>query len=117
MKYLFLLLISLPSFACMNSISPSDLKKVVESGSYQVAETLTYRGVDAVCIDDKNLLEHDLIDGELIYNSDKAFAKENSEKAARDAEIVKRDKCKSFSFKGKTIAELRQELNESLECK
>lgn len=117
MKYLFILLFTSPAFACMNRISPADAKKVIEAGSYQVAETLTYDGADFICIDGKNLLESDLIDGELIANPDKKFARELAEKNKAEAEKAKEEKCKNFSFKGATIAALKAEMNEWKDCK
>jgi hypothetical protein len=112
-----LLITTTPALACLNKISPVDARRVIEAQSYQAAETLTYQGEDAICIDGKDLLVHDLIDGELVENSDKKFSKEHSEKLAEEARKAKEEKCKNFSFKGATIAALRQEMNEWKECK
>lgn len=52
----------------------------------------------------------------LVESAAKKAARLASEKAAEDSKKALELKCKSFSFKGTTIAALRQELNESLEC-
>lgn len=53
----------------------------------------------------------------LVESPAKKTARLASEKAAEDSKKALELKCKSFSFKGTTIAALRQELNESLECR
>lgn len=119
MKYLFLLLFSLPSFACMNRISPVDAKKVIEAQSYQVAESLTYQGTDFVCIDGKDLLVHDFINGQLVYNSDKAFARqlalEKAEVTRLQALAEKKaaeEFIEAFEPKGNSIAALKAEVKQ-----
>jgi hypothetical protein len=69
------------------------------------------------CVEKVDPWTADLIDGELIPNPDKKFARELAEKNARDAEKAKEEKCKTFLFKGNTIAQLRQELNDERECR
>jgi hypothetical protein len=57
-------------------------------------------------------------DGVKLVNSEaKKAAREAAEKARVEALKAKEEKCKNFSFKGATIAALRQEMNEWKECK
>jgi hypothetical protein len=46
----------------MNSISPSDLDKVLLSNDPSQAETLSYRGVDAICFDGIDLKTSQIVD-------------------------------------------------------
>ncbi len=58
------------------------------------------------------------VDGKILVNDPvKKAAREEAERLAKDAAKAKEEKCKNFSFKGTTIAQLKQELNESLECR
>lgn len=118
MKYLILLLISFPVFACQNSLPESEARKAIalepNAGSKSCKDLPEEK---CVCYDGIDFRDADLIDGELVHNSDKKFARELKEKNEKDAEKAKEEKCKAFSFKGATIAQLRQELNESLGCK
>jgi hypothetical protein len=110
--------VSFPALACQLSIPERDIARFLAppvSGHYLKCED--YPDDKCICVENIDPWATDLIDDELVYNSDKAFARENSEKAAKDAEKAKEDKCKNFSFKGNTIAQLRQELNESLGCR
>jgi hypothetical protein len=72
-----------------------------------MTETEVYCAVEILKKDGQKLVESPV----------KKAAREQKEK--NDAEVVKakEEKCKSFSFKGTTIAQLRAELNESLECR
>lgn len=116
MKTLILLfLISLNAFA--NS-APESIVRAMINGE-QVPGKDCKEVPEERCINfaGLELRDHDLIDGQLVANPDKKFARELKEKNEKEAAKAKDDKCKSFSFKGTTIAQLRQELNESLECK
>lgn len=53
----------------------------------------------------------------LVVSPAKKAAKEAAEKAEKEAQKAKEEKCKSFQFKGATIAALRAEMNEWKECK
>lgn len=77
-----------------------DLGKVIRT------ETEVYCAVEAYKKDGVKLVESEA----------KKAAKIAANKALADAEKAKADKCKNFSFKGSTIAQLKAELNESLEC-
>lgn len=118
MKILFLIIfISLPVFAC-KSKAPESIIRAMVNGQQVAGKDCSELPEEAcVCFDGIELKDHDYIDGELIPNSDKKFAREVAEKNAQDAAKAKEDKCKNFSFKGSTIAALRAELNESLECR
>jgi hypothetical protein len=114
MKILYLLiLISLPVFACKNRIPESEARKAIAleagAGSKSCADLpdekcLCYDGVDWYSVD--------LIDGQLIENSDKKFAKELKERNEKDTLKAKAEKRRNFELKGKTILELKAELNE-----
>lgn len=171
MKYLILLLISFPVFACMNQIPESEARKAISlepnAGSKSCKDLpdekcVCYDGIDfrdaelidnlvldfirkekaESCLDEADCIakEEALIcdlgkvirtenevycaveaykkDGVKLVNSEaKKAAREAAEKNAEDAKKAKEEKCKSFSFKGTTLAQLRAELNESLECK
>lgn len=110
--------ISLPAFSCRNTIPLSEAKKAValepNAGSKTCADLPREK---CLCFDGVDWRETDLIDGELISNPDKKFARELAEKNREDSEKQKHDKCHSFQFKGATIAQLRSEMNEWLECK
>lgn len=118
MKYLILLLVSFPVFACKLSIPESYVPTFLNppvSGHYQKCEEKPEEKCH--CIEDKDPWATDLIDGELVHNPDKKFAREHSEKLAEEAKKAKEEKCKNFSFKGTTIAALKAELNEWKDCK
>ena len=57
-----LAVITSPSFACLNRISPEDAYVVVESGKTELASTLTYKGEDFLCFDNIDLRAADLVD-------------------------------------------------------
>lgn len=119
MKYLIIFILSInTAFACKLSIPERDVARFLAppvSGHYLKCED--YPEDKCHCVENVDPWATDLIDGELIPNPDKKFAREHSEKMKADAKKAKEEKCKAFSFKGATIAQLRQELNESLECK
>lgn len=118
MKYLIILFLSInTAFACQLSIPERDITRFLNppvSGHYLKCED--YPEDKCVCVESVDPYATDLIDGELVYNADKAFARELFLKSSDDTKKAKETKCKSFSFKGSTIAQLRNELNESLEC-
>ena len=117
MKILFLLIfISLPVFACKSKAPESIVKAMTLGQSVTGKDCSELPEEKCVCFDGIDVMDSDLIDGELIPNPDKKFARELKEKSEAEAAKAKEEKCKAFSFKGKTIAELRSELNESLEC-
>lgn len=106
------------TFACKLSIPESYVTTFLNppvSGHYEKCEDRPSEKCH--CVESVDPWATDFIDGELVHNSDKAFAREHSENMAREAEKAKEEKCKTFSFKGATIAALRQELNESMECR
>lgn len=76
-----------------------DLGKIIHT------ETEVYCAVEAYKKDGVKLVESEA----------KKAAKAAADKAREDAEKVKADKKKAFKFKGKTIAEIRDELNEFLD--
>lgn len=115
---LFLLITSTPAFACKLSIPERDVARFLAppvSGHYLKCED--YPEDKCHCVENVDPWATDYIDGELIANPDKKFARELAEKNAEDAKKAKEEKCKNFVYKGTTIAQLRQELNESLECR
>jgi hypothetical protein len=87
MKYLFLFLISLPSFACLNKISPSDLDKVLAANDPSLAETLTYKGADAICFDGINLREAELVDNMVLD----FIRKEKAESCLDEADCIAKE--------------------------
>jgi hypothetical protein len=113
-----LILILLPSLALANYMSPSDIR-ACQAGQPSVVHLSGEKcGSDCVQVPQGfDCTIFDLIDGSLVENADKKFAKEHSEKLAKEAEAAKEEKCKAHTFKGTTIAQLRAELNEWKECK
>ena len=82
-------------------------EQICDIGKVIRTETEVYCAVEAYKKDGVKLVESEA----------KKAAKMAADKAKEDAEKVKADKCKSFTFKGNTIAQLKVELNESLECR
>lgn len=116
--FLLILLCAFESQACKLSIPERDISRFLAppvSGHYLKCED--YPEDKCHCVEAVDPYASDYIDGQLIPNPDKKFARELAEKNAADAEKAQEAKCKSFSFKGKTIAELKAELNESLGCR
>ncbi len=102
--------------ACQLSIPESYVPTFLNppvSGHYKKCEEAPEE--KCVCVENVDPWATDLIDGELVPNSDKKFARELKEKKERDDEVSKRDKRKNFKFTGKTIAELRDQMNEWLD--
>lgn len=120
MKYIIVVLsfISMPALACKLSIPESYIPTFLAPpviGHYQKCED---RPKDKChCVENVDPWTTDFIDGELVHNSDKKFAKELAEKNAEQARIQKEEKCREFRFNGTTIAALREEMNGWLECK
>lgn len=113
------IIFSTSSFACRNQLPESEVIKALNlepnAGSKSCADLPEEK---CVCYDGIDWRDAELIDGELVHNSDKAFARELAEENAEKARKEKEEKCKNFSFKGTTIAQLRTELNEWVgECK
>ncbi len=112
------LFVSFPALACRLGIPESYVQTFLNppvSGHYEKCESKPSEKCH--CVEDIDPWTHDFINGELVYNSDKAFAKELADKNAKDAEEAKKSKCKDFSFKGSTIAALKLELNEWKDCR
>lgn len=108
-------LISLNAFA--NSAPESIVRAMIAGEQVPGKECKDIPEEKCIYFGDKDLQTVDLIDGELVENPDKKFAKELAEKNAKDAAKAKEDKCKNFTFKGTTIAQLKQELNDERECR
>lgn len=110
---LYSFLFSYAAFACSLSIPERDVSRFLNppvSGHYLKCED--YPEDKCHCVESIDPWSAELIDGELVENSDKKFQKELREKIERDERKAKEDKKKAFKFKGSTIKELRDELNE-----
>lgn len=122
--FLFIIL-SWPSFACLNKISPSDLSLVVASGNPLLAETLTYSGQDGVCFDGIDLSVSEIVNGQLVESDAKKAARQVARQAAKDAEDAKevsrrqslqdlRDLQPLPDPVGTTVNQLRAELKDAV---
>lgn len=118
------LITSTPALACQLGIPESEAIKAINlepnAGSKSCADSPEEK---CVCYEGKDWATSDLVDGELVYNSDKAFAKERKEQSEKDAvklaEQKKIDAIKAVKdsapledAKGSTVAALRAEVNE-----
>lgn len=126
MKFAIILFLILPAFAFANYMSISDFQ------SCQINSPSTVFLIQSTCEKEKgeqcaalppdiNCADFDLIDGEFVYNSDKAFARKLKEKAEQDAAQADRltrksakERLKSLKLKGTTAAQIRNEVEAAL---
>jgi hypothetical protein len=104
---LFLIFVSTPTLACLSQAPESIVKAMIAGQSVAGKDCSELPEERCVCFDGKDLAVFDLIDGELVENSDKKFARGLREKADKDAEDSKKarraaakDVLKSFSCAG-----------------
>jgi hypothetical protein len=120
MKIILILvfIFSFNSFACRNFIPESEARKAValepDAGSKTCQDLPQEK---CLCFDGVDWRDTDLVDGQLVLNPDKKFARELAEKSAKESEEKAALDAKSaeeliqnFDFKATTIAGLKTEL-------
>lgn len=135
MKYLIILLITFPVFACQNMIPTSEAQRYIEAMPNGVPPLYSCSDkpeekchcVDEVIWEEADFIteitQDDLginVESKVLKNSESKKALRKAEKEAQkliedEKKAVKKAakiKVKSFKFKGSTIKELRDELNE-----
>ena len=99
-----LLCLCISAEACKLSIPESYVPTFLNppvSGHYKKCEEATKE--KCVCVENVDPWATDLIDGELVPNSDKKFAREHSEKVARDNEKLKEESRKAAKDRVKVL--------------
>lgn len=125
----YILLLSSIAFADINYISPDDLASCALDGQREFFSKPDLceekKGVRCLALDsDTDCKIVDLIDGELIPNPDKKFARELKEKSDLDAEKAKQDARKlarerlkaADPDRARTIADLKAMIKDLLEA-
>lgn len=135
MKFLIILLITFPVFACSNKIPTSEAQRYIEAmpnGVPPLYSCADKPEEECICVDEiiweqadfvTEITQDDLginIEKKVLKNSEAKKAQRQAEKEAQkladDDKKAKRkaakDKVKGFKFKGVTIKELRDELND-----
>jgi hypothetical protein len=125
MKFTIIFIITFPVFACVNFIPESEAIKAIalepNAGSKTCADLPQER---CLCFEGIDWKEVDLIDGELIPNPDKKFARELKEKNESDALQLKlearklaRERLKALNPDGaRTIADLKAMVRDLIEA-
>lgn len=135
MKYLIILLITFPVFACQNMVPTSEAQRYIDAlpnGVPPLYSCADKPGEQCHCVDEiiweqadfiTEITQDDLginIETKVLKNSEAKKAQRQAEKEAQkiiedDKKAAKKAakiKVKSFKFKGVTIKELRDELND-----
>ena len=128
MKYLFILLITFPVFACKIQIPTSEAQRYIDALPNGVVPLWTCADKpeeDCLCVEDVVWEQAEIVTefsrNDLGINIEKKSIKNSATKKAqklieRDAKkakkITAKENIKAFKFKGNTIKELREELNE-----
>lgn len=115
-----LTVLSTPVFACQLNLPESEVRRALNppvSGHYVLCDEKTSE--KCYCMDSIDPYTYDLIDGQLVYNSDKAFALklalEKAEAARLQALAEKKaaeEYIESFEPKGNSIAALKAEMKQ-----